>query len=1698
MTFTYNINAGTRVVTDPRPGVPPTTYTVDSYGATTEIDAPTISGQGTNITRMTWADPATPAPNAFSNVDGTLTPNETRGIDVEMVSQTDPEGQKTSYVYDVNGNVVRTTISFAGMNSAIYMPVTEADGTTPLPGNAIVTSATYDPIFNVMTSQIDANGHTTYDIYDSTYEQTHPTPAVASRPVTFTGNDTGNLMAAVDADGNTTTYTYAPPGAYNGTYGPGDLETVTDPRGLVTTYLSYDPYGNATAIADPNDNVTTQTFDVRSRMTSQTAAGTQTLSQTTTVSPTVGGREQSTTLYVYDDLDRVVRQVEIDDLDPADNAFSLPQDAGLPSMTLPGREVVQATSTPLPVSDWAEETINQYLPGGQLAETINGLGMVTQYAYDNADRLLVQTQTNFVVAPNAPVPPGTGYLADAPVPVATTYVTTYAYDQDNNLVEETDPRHITTMYSYDNLNDMIGTEVGTVPGSTGEMIETTSATYDLAGNKLTSTDIHGNVTTYQYDGLYRLVATILPVAGPSGQAEIKTGYDPVGNVVLQTDANGNPTTSAYDAANRLTSQTDPLGNKVENQYDADGNLTLETHESPTNETPKGPNGPPYEVTSYVFKTYDNLNRPLEMDQYVALGDPTALGVPPIPTGPAGTTANGTTTGQAVYVTTYAYDDKDNTVLTTDPRGNQSGATVSGQTLDQNDGLDRLKSETVDVGGWNLKTTYTYDADGNQASVTDPSGSTTTSIYDGLDRLIETIDPQLSSGVQYTELSYYDGDNNPIATINQRGIDFSTDYDNLNRVVAQNVKETISNDGQWLTLTAATYHDAGTGAGAIKTYSVTVTDAKGNPTTTTYDALDRPLVVTEPAVLVTDASGATSVVNPTIVSTYDGVNLLSQTDANRNKTVYVYDADNRVIETEEYDNTGALQATTVDVYNDARNQVVQEGPRSDGGALIDTITQNDSLGRLVSQAVSNASLSGEYGTSVVTLVQNQYDGDGNLVATFDADGNETTYTYDGANRKTSMTVAAGTSVAATTRYAYDAVGDLIAVQGPRVHAAPSQSFPQDPRNPVPFSSFDEYFTYDAMHRQVTTTDGAGDTTSQVLDGDGNVVSMTTPNVNTTTYTYDELDTLLSVNETQDGGGITYYVYDANRNKIAQQDANGDLVTYKYDALNRLTDTYQFLTPGTLNGTPARSSLSVSSLYPTNPPATQAIHWQYGYDANGNQTLVIDPKGQQTHMAYDFRNRLASTTYTNAADPSLAYQPLSIAYQYDLDDNLTQSIETKTGPSGADITEQYVYDYDALDNLTETTRHDDLGASDDIVTYIGDTYDKQGNLTSETVPAANQPLPSSPWPPSSLPAPSAITTTYDYDAQNRLTAVNTGSGTTSYAYNPDGLVASVQYPSGIVASSTYDAAGRLTLLVNQTASVFISSFQYTYDSDGNRLSQTEVHFWPTASGMMTEEVSEQTTYMYDKLDRLSSVQYTSSQNGINAGLSYTYDADGNRLSETGTDPSKPSQPVNLAYAYNRLNELMSVTNNLDASQSTAYTYDANGNRTTETVGASSVTPYFYNILDELVKTTDTTNGGVVTFDYDASGMRDAMIDSTGETRYLYDGSGNLVLQYSGGTQATLLKYNYGLALVSSVDASASESFYLNDVLGSVSELTNLAGQVTEGMQYDAWGNVIQSYSGGITPVGFTGQLADTDTGLDYFLHSVLRHRDRYVHQSGHIPR
>src|SRR5262249_55509914 len=156
-------------------------------------------------------------------------------------------------------------------------------------------------------------------------------------------------------------------------------------------------------------------------------------------------------------------------------------------------------------------------------------------------------------------------------------------------------------------------------------------------------------------------------------------------------------------------------------YDRSGNVIQERHKSDVTDWPTQPsNGTlTYAITYDNGGTfgYDGLNRTTGKQETVFLGDPH-------------------TTGPTFYLTTYSYDDRHNTVVTSNPRSNDPSDPVfgTGQIETRRDGLDRLYQQTVEnVQGINFVTRFGYDANGDQASVIDAEGHETVTLYDGLGR-----------------------------------------------------------------------------------------------------------------------------------------------------------------------------------------------------------------------------------------------------------------------------------------------------------------------------------------------------------------------------------------------------------------------------------------------------------------------------------------------------------------------------------------------------------------------------------------------------------------------------------------------------------------------------------------------------------------------------------------------------------------------------------------------------------------------------------------------------------------------------------------------------------------------------------------------------------------------------------------------------
>ncbi len=121
--------------------------------------------------------------------------------------------------------------------------------------------------------------------------------------------------------------------------------------------------------------------------------------------------------------------------------------------------------------------------------------------------------------------------------------------------------------------------------------------------------------------------------------------------------------------------------------------------------------------------------------------------------------------------------------------------------------------------------------------------------------------------------------------------------------------------------------------------------------------------------------------------------------------------------------------------------------------------------------------------------------------------------------------------------------------------------------------------------------------------------------------------------------------------------------------------------------------------------------------------------------------------------------------------------------------------------------------------------------------------------------------------------------------------------------------------------------------------------------TDGLSQQTSYSYDNLDRITKITYAG---GIT--VSYVYDDNGNLSSMT--DPTGTT-----SYTYDKDNRLLTKT--LPGGAQLSYSYDAVGNLASFTDGGGKVS-YSYNQVNELVTLTE-PGGAKTTFGYDAKGQR-----------------------------------------------------------------------------------------------------------------------------------
>jgi RHS repeat-associated protein len=1423
--------------------------------------------------------------------------------------------------------------------------------------------------------------------------------------------------------------------------------TVTDPNGVDTVYSIHPAFGAVlekrivldgddnvtitrwafqdgindvfiTRITDPNGRVTSFTYDANGNPRTQTIHADTSPYALPTNAAGIGVEEVVTESHYDPVFGRVSREIDPErkvtdhDIDPTTGhvrSVTKSPGAAMPPVQTrytyfdrpPFRGLLQTAVDPRNgvttyqsyddfgnatrvVDPGGHVTEYRYDARGRQREVRDSRGHVTTFEYDALDRTTSVTK----VTGSQPADLG---MASPP-----TRHTTTTYFPGGQPRTATDARGHVTTYGYDALNRPSFQEVVVQDANGASSTLRTETHWDANGNKIREIDRRQIGHEFRYDRLNRLLETRV-----GGQLVSSQSYDAAGNRLSETDLHGHVTSVELDGLYRPIRTILPIPQySTRTRYDLAGNV-LESIDAGGARIVNTYDGLDRLVsTTDVFGRTKRIehdaagNRVLEddlatglrihYDNYDGINRPAAM---------RQVFVDPLTAETITYTTQYLYLDAENTRITISPRGVR--------TVERYNGHDALIERTVDPGGLNLQTTYRYDANGNLTGEKDSEGDVidAETAYDELNRRITAIYP-LGGQEQW----FYDGNGNVVRLVDRRGIVHTTAYDTLNRKTTDTLVESISNAGDEVVVTRIDYDDSGN--------ATTVTDANGNTTRQVDDAMHRPIRTVDALQQETRHE-------------WDGAYRRAQVDRRGIRTEFDYDALGRPLGTRRETSQGPLVATVE--YDDLRSRRIETD-----AAGVETVTQFDALQRPRRTSRRHPDLAAGYGAAEVVVEQQDFDAHGKAIAITDGNGSVTRFEHDAADRVTRRIDGFGSPVQTATAMTYDRAGNLLTTKDGRDTGRP----------------FDSRATYDVRNRKVLSENGAGATFRYFYDQADNLRMMVEPLGGTTTFTYDELGKLLSVDETRGGaGGITQYRYDANRNRIAQQDANGNLTTWRYDVLNRQSDSFQHTVGGTLAADQPRSS-------PAGGDETTALRWHYEYDENSNQRLIVDAEGQRVVKTYDELDRLAQKTYhDHRAGPGggqVFPHLTSISYHYGASGNLTRTIENKELPSGpiADIT---VMDYDRLDRLIARTNAD--------AKIVRFEYDRGGNQTA-------------------IVDADGLRTTHTYDALNRIATTTAGGSTTTYAYWPDSLQRSVTYGNGVSAEMSYDAADRVTRIVNRsgTSATPISQFDYTYDANGNRLTQVEQH------ARLNGGAAQATSYRYDALSRLVGVDYP----GV-ADVSYAYASNGNRTSETGVRPVSET-PIARTYSYNRLNQLRSILDAAEPQASVVFDYDRNGNTAAQRTGVfdaeegdilspSTTRAYEWDIRDQLARANGSS--GPVQFDYDHAGRRVRMSSPAASIRYLHDDT-RVIQEYDGTSLATTLKYTFGPAGVSAIDAgpSGGRSFYLKDALGSTSELTDAGGATQASYSYDPWGRMLASFDTTPNRRLFTGHYSDTETGLQFF--------------------
>ncbi|RKR86671.1 RHS repeat-associated protein [Micromonospora pisi] len=478
--------------------------------------------------------------------------------------------------------------------------------------------------------------------------------------------------------------------------------------------------------------------------------------------------------------------------------------------------------------------------------------------------------------------------------------------------------------------------------------------------------------------------------------------------------------------------------------------------------------------------------------------------------------------------------------------------------------------------------------------------------------------------------------------------------------------------------------------------------------------------------------------------------------------------------------------------------------------------------------------------------------------------------------------------------------------------------------------------------------------------------------------------------------------------------GTATTTILDAMGRATELRQYKDPTNVGSdNPATFDRTAytytdrNELAAVTDPAGNT--WRYSYDQLGRKIKDEDPDKGVSTSTYDLAGQLLTTTDA---------RNVTIAYTYD---KLGRKTSTRDGSVTGNKRAEWVYDTltNGIGHLTKSVRYEPAGSTN---AYVNETvgYDTASRPTGSklTLPAAESGLCAAGG---TTPCTYTYATTYRPDGQVASATLpaqaDLPSEKLTYTYTdvgaPDDVISAQQTYTYDV---TYNKLGQLTqrVLGDEGFRTWVTSTideptgrvtntsalpelkpeifnnTYSYDDAGNI---TKIADTPNSG-----QTADVQCFGYDYLRRLGEA-WTPGNGDCNpqtrsvAGLggpapywqSYTYDAVGNRLTDTrhaATNTTRTyTYPAQGGAAGSKPHAVTQVVTTGAGSRTDNYTYDASGNTKTRPGGTNGQTLTWDN-EDHLATVADST--GTSSYLYDADGDRLISRDPGGATLYLPDGS------------------------------------------------------------------------------------------------------------------